>query len=175
MGGSVGCAPNSPKRDRIGGAERVIYNYMVPGTKWGFLECVGVESRHLEDAGGAVQEVIGRGPGVIWRLRCRCGEEFEVVSGEFPGRKKMRNCGREGCEYGDGGEGESRVLGRPRKPGGRKGPVVLYLELEVVERLRKAARQQGVSVSEMVRGVLEREMGPGRVNAIRVLNERQPG
>ena len=59
------------------GAER-IGDAMTVGTKWGFLECVGLESQVLEDAGGAVQEVISSGRGTIWRLRCKCGNEVET-------------------------------------------------------------------------------------------------
>ena len=143
------------------GAER-IGDAMTVGTKWGFLKCVGLESQVLEDAGGAVQEVISSGRGTIWRLRCQCGNEVETDFARFPGRKKMRSCGMEGCPYtkeadgggGNGGEGEYKPMGRPMKPGGRKAPMMLYVSLDMMAELGALARRQGVSLSELVREIL---------------------
>lgn len=128
---------------------------MMIGTKWGFLECVGIKTKVMEDAGGAVQETTSRGSEAIWQLRCACGHEFEMDAVKFPGKKNMRSCGRKGCEFeGKGGAGapggEVKRLGRPVKTEGRKSAVSLYLPIQLMAELDVRAERAGTSLSELV-------------------------
>lgn len=130
---------------------------MMIGTKWGFLECVGIKTKVTEDAGGAVQETTNRGSEAIWQLQCACGHEFEMDAAKFPGKKIMRSCGRKGCEFGGKGgqDGEVKRLGRPVKLEGRKAAVSVYLPIAQLEWLDGQARERGVGLSEVVSGLIE--------------------
>lgn len=133
---------------------------MMSGTKWGFLECVGVKTKVMEDAGGAVQETNSRGSEAIWQLECACGYKFEMDAAKFPGKKNMRSCGRKGCEFGQGGGQagsgqEVKRLGRPVKSEGRKAAVSVYLPIAQLEWLDGQARDKGVGLSEVVSGLVQ--------------------
>lgn len=137
---------------------------MMIGTKWGFLECVGIKTKVMEDAGGAVQETNSRGSEAIWQLQCACGHEFEMDAAKFPGKKVMRSCGRKGCEFGQGGGqagqgGEVKRLGRPVKTEGRKAAVSVYLPIAQLEWLDGKAKERGVGLSEVVSGLVGKGMG----------------
>lgn len=127
---------------------------MSVGTSWGFLECVELKRKVIESAGGAVQEITTRGSrGLVWVLRCKCGYEFEVDATEFPGRTKMRSCGRKGCTAVDSPAdfvATGNGLGRPRTAGGRKSAISLYLPIWLTAELDERAKKEGVSLSEMV-------------------------
>lgn len=62
------------------------------GVRWAGLECVDITQMEVED--GAVTESVR-----VYHLRCVCGTVVPVREDMFPGKQKMRWCGRIGCEY----------------------------------------------------------------------------
>ena len=97
-------------------------------------------------------------------LRCECGYEFEIEADAFPGRRKLRDCGRVGeCGFakenherwigrasgGTGAKKNSRPVGRPRgsEPKTAVTVTLTIRELMMLEELCKAKR---VSRSQMV-------------------------
>src|SRR3990167_8180776 len=68
--------------------------------RWGHLTLKEVRRspRVYRDAEGNPYEGGDYDPD-IWVLLCECGREFEIRETEFPGRRRMRSCGKADCEY----------------------------------------------------------------------------
>lgn len=72
-------------------------------SSWGNLTLLGFERRNLKskDENGVEYDTGALGPALMI-LRCRCGHQFEIEKRMFPGRRDMRDCGRDECEYAAG-------------------------------------------------------------------------
>lgn len=92
-------------------------------------------------------------------LLCDCGREFEVARNKFPGRRRMRSCGEDDCEYSKIKEvGVRRTnLGRPRSDD--PGTITqVYMPGTMKMVLRDQADKVGMSVSSYVVSLLRAVM-----------------
>jgi len=74
-----------------------------PQSKWGALTLIGIKDTKViaKDQDNLEYETGEAGPQLMVLL-CRCGHQFEIEKRMFPGRRSMRDCGREECEYAAG-------------------------------------------------------------------------
>jgi len=61
-----------------------------PYNRWGTLQLINIQEhiRRVEQSGGWEEF-----PDVQLTLICHCGKEFTVWQSEFPGKRKMKDCG----------------------------------------------------------------------------------
>ena len=117
-----------------------------------------------------------------WVLRCECGHEFEIEADAFPGRRKLRDCGRTSecrsakenherrvgrASGGTGAKKNSRPVGRPRGLEPKTG-VTVTLTIRELMMLEEMCRAQRVNRSRMVAELVRRTYGdPRMTSAIR--------
>lgn len=86
-----------------------------------------------------------------WILACRCGFCWKFYVRSFPGRAKMRSCGRAECSVGNLPSG----AGRPPLPEGERGhSYQVYMRPSLWERLRVYAVKEQISVSGLLSGIV---------------------
>lgn len=79
------------------------------------------------------------GPPVML-LRCDCGHEQEILAVDFPGRRKMRYCGRPECPH-----GPRRPSKAPRERGAAYS---VYLPLSRAQQVQQWAKAHGLTFSK---------------------------
>jgi len=99
----------------------------------------------------------------LWTLRCDCGQEVELLAKEFPGRRRMRDCGGRNpeCMFSHPelrpvcppqSQSKPKYLG-PKRPPGRPpslDPGVLhsfYLPRSLMEEVKMRAATNGISLN----------------------------
>lgn len=109
---------------------------------WGHLKIVDIFEEELTRKGPNGLYKTGLLGPITWRIQCDCGYMFEMVRSEFPGRRMMRDCGREECRFRQQREQKQRKqekprrmeLGRPRKPPSeRRMAVNIYTPLTLID------------------------------------------
>lgn len=99
-----------------------------------------------------------------WRLLCDCGHEFVISEDDFPGRRRMKNCGRPQCEYAEILKPKPEPVAdveRPRPPGrpklalaDRGMNMMIYLPLRLIEAAHRLADRNGLSPSKVIAAAL---------------------
>ncbi len=83
---------------------------------------------------------------LTWRFRCDCGFVWELEAKDFPGRRKMRTCGRRECPYANPKSSPS--------PKEAKSAHSLYLPMALMTEVRAYATRKGLNLSEAVTEIL---------------------
>ena len=67
---------------------------------WGNItRCMAIRTPIMsEGPGGETYIADTHGP-AVYRLTCQCGHEWDILQSEFPGRRKVRSCGRVECPH----------------------------------------------------------------------------
>lgn len=127
------------------------YQY-VEGTRWGTLVLKSVIRRPImypKYGGGEYHG--GEYHPVEWVLECMCGHEWTIKAHEFPGRRKMRGCGRDRCTASEKPPTQPKLRpGRPLLGEDRGVAVQVYIALKLVNVVREAAAVEGTSFSKML-------------------------
>jgi hypothetical protein len=114
---------------------------------------------------GEMYDTGDEGP-ATWVLLCDCGEQFEILKEDFPGRRKLRDCqGRNPeCEFWKENQSakvpKSRraKLGRPPIKTEPSALVTVYLPLRLLESLGQLSAELGISRSSLVAEMLKVQM-----------------
>jgi hypothetical protein len=79
---------------------------------WGYLRLLEERREPVmrQDLHGVEYDSGEEGP-TLWDLLCACGHEFTIRKRDFPGKRRMRTCGRDECQY-----AQYEHVHRPRGP-----------------------------------------------------------
>lgn len=102
----------------------------------------------------------------MMRLLCNCGHEFSIETDLFPGRRAMRDCGRQECPFAQerleiaSGRDRPRykALGRPKADKPRRCLLTLYVNLDTVDALDALVAETNSSRSEVARSLLDAQL-----------------
>lgn len=92
---------------------------------------------------------------VTYRMLCACGHEWEVEKAKFPGRRRMKNCGRAECEYSQPKE-EKPKRERAGRPGSSDPSSIAawYITLKVQVAVSEYAQAHDISVGKAADSLL---------------------
>ena len=88
-----------------------------------------------------------------WRLRCDCGYEWEINRGSFPGRRKLKSCGRPECPH---GKQPKRAPREPKEPRGAAHSI--YLSQSQEGWLREYGKRNGCGLSKAIADLVAKAM-----------------
>jgi hypothetical protein len=76
---------------------------LIPGSeifRWGHIQRLSAKHAALYEIGpNGPYEADPEGGPMTWRLRCDCGHEWDLLAMDFPGKKRLRSCGRPECPF----------------------------------------------------------------------------
>jgi hypothetical protein len=129
------------------------------GERSGFLRLESIEERPHMEGGGVVERYHdGTFEPPEYVFVCDCGWRFNVPVRDFPGKRKLRSCGRPECTAIPKAELDPlelrKLLGRPRSE--PKTYVSFYIPVRVLSALDERADKAGLGRSAMLVDILEK-------------------
>jgi hypothetical protein len=79
-------------------------------------------------------------------LECECGHMFSMPESAFPGRRKLKSCGRPECPH-------TKPDKLSRAPRERGVALSVYLSLDIAQRLKDESDRQRISFSKLVESI----------------------
>ncbi len=123
------------------------------GSRWGAVTLLNIVARPvvITKLDGSTYKPGSTHP-IEWELECQCGHRWTILERTFPGRRYLRNCGRDECSVRLDAIGMERAEPgiRGRKPSPERGIAVpVYMPMPLYLRLRAMADSEGMSLSKM--------------------------
>lgn len=90
----------------------------------------------------------------MWKLKCECGHQWEIEADDFPGRRKLRSCGRPECPH--------TLRDEPPRIKEAKAVYTSYMSCSTMDRVVEYAKANRLSKS----AALERLLVEGLVSKL---------